>query len=31
VRAIEAAPVRVTGGYRDVPVEPIIIQQIIKK
>lgn len=31
VREIEKAPVRVVGGYRDVPSEPIIIQQIIKK
>ena len=31
VRKIEAAPTRTMGAYRDVPKEPIIIQQIIKK
>lgn len=31
VRAIEAAPTTTMGAYRDVPKEPIIIQQIIKK
>lgn len=31
VREIEMSPVRTQGGYRDVPSQPIIIQQIVKK